>query len=111
MAKTEIKKLIDEGLNTNIITQEEYNAIDPRDKDVARFHCNFKVNKSYELKTASPSRATINGSGSITENASLFLQHHITDILTTHPPYIQDTPDFLGQYMKLDENVMLITME
>ena len=34
MAKTEIneiKKLIDEGLNNNIITQEEYNAIYPRD--------------------------------------------------------------------------------
>ena len=94
-AKTEIKKLIDEGLNNDIITQEEYDAMDPEDKDVARVYCNFKVHKSYEPKTAPPPRAIISGSGSITENISLFLKHHSKDISTTHPSYIQDTPDFL----------------
>ena len=116
-AKTEIKKLIDEGLNNDIITQEEYDAMDPEDKDVARVYCNFKVHKSYEPKTAPPPRAIISGSGSITENASLFVQHHIKDISTTHPSYIQDTPDFLraidaiNKGPKLDENVMLVTMD
>lgn len=93
-AKTEIKKLIDEGLNNNIITQEEHNAINPDEKDIARFYCNFKVHKEYEHKTAPPPRAIISGSGSMTENASLFVQHHIKNISTSHPSYIQDTPDF-----------------
>ena len=79
-AKTQIKKQIDEGLNNDIITQEEYNALDSEDKDVARFYCNFKVHNNYEPKLAPPPRAIISGSGSITENASLFVQHHIKDI-------------------------------
>ena len=116
-AKEEIKKLIDEGLNNNIINQQEYNAINAEDKDLARFYCNFKVHKDYEHKKAPKPRAIISGSGSITENASLFVQHHIKEVSSSHPSYLQDTPDFLRQIdlinsgHKLPPNTMLVSMD
>ena len=75
------------------------------------------MHKNYKHKTAPPPRAIISGSGSITENASLFVQHHIKNISTSHPSYIQDSPDFLraieevNQGPKLEDNVMLMTMD
>ena len=116
-AKEEIKKLIDEGLNNNIINQQEYNAINAEDKDLARCYCNFKVHKDYEHKKAPKPRAIISGSGSITENASLFVQHHIKEVSSSHPSYLQDTPDFLRQIdlinsgHKLPPNTMLVSMD
>ena len=116
-AKEEITKLMDEGLNNNIINQQEYNAINPQDKDLARFYCNFKVHKYYEHKKAPKPRAIISGSGSITENASLFVQHHIQEVSYSHPSYLQDTPDFLRQIDNINlgpvlpPNTMLVSMD
>ena len=39
-AKDTLKKLLEEGLDNKYITQEEYRAMDPEDKDLARFYCN-----------------------------------------------------------------------
>ena len=49
-AKKEIKNLIDEGINNNIISKAEYDAINPEDKNLASFYCNFKVHKDYVHK-------------------------------------------------------------
>ena len=116
-AKEEIKSLIDEGLDNNIITQEEYNAINPEDKDLARFYCNFKVHKEYVHKKAPKPRPIISGSGSLTENASLFVQHHIQNISHTHTSYLQDTPHFLREIEQINEgpllpkNALLVSMD
>ena len=116
-AREEITKLMNEGLNNNIINQQEYNAINPQDKDLARFYCNFKVHKEYEHKKAPKPRAIISGSGSLTENASLFFQQHIQEVSYSHPSYLQDTPDFLRQIdninsgSELPSNTMLVSMD
>ena len=116
-AKIEMKNLIDEGLNNNIITQIEYNAINPEDKNLARFYCNFKVHKKYEHKKAPQPRAIISGSGSLTENASLFVQHHVQELSYSHPSYLQDTPHFLREIEKINEgpllpnNALLVSMD
>jgi hypothetical protein len=116
-AKEAITKLIDEGLNNKIISQQEYDAINPEDKNLARFYCNFKVHKEYEHKKAPKPRAIISGSGSITENASLFVQHHIQQVSQSHPSYLQDTPDFLREIDKINDgprlpkNAKLISMD
>ena len=106
-AKYEIKNLINEGLDNKIITQEEYDAINPDDKDLARFYCNFKVHKDYEHKKAPKPRAIISGCGSITENASLFVQHHLQDVFHSHKSYLQDTPDFLREIDKINDGPKL----
>ena len=115
--KEAITKLIDEGLNNKIISQQEYDTINPEDKNLARFYCNFKVHKEYEHKKAPKPRAIISGSGSITENASLFVQHHIQQVSQSHPSYLQDTPDFLREIDKINDgprlpkNAKLISMD
>ena len=69
--------------------------MDPENKDLARFYCNFKVHKKYEHKKAPQPRAIISGSESINENANTFVQHHIKEVSHTHTSYLEDTPDFL----------------
>ena len=64
-------------------------------KILAMFYCNFKVHREYVHKKAPKPRAIVSGSGSITENASLFVQHHIEESSYSHKSYLQDTPDFL----------------
>ena len=116
-AKKEIINLIDEGINNKIITKAEYDAINPEDKNLARFYCNFKVHKEYVHKKAPKPRAIVSGSGSITENASLFVQHHIEESSYSHQTYLQDTPDFLREIEninagpKLPENSLLVSMD
>ena len=116
-AKDALTRLLDEGLDNKIISQEEFNVMNPGDNDLARFYCNFKVHKKYEHKKAPPPRAIISGSGSITENASIFVQHHIKEVSNSHPSYLEDTPDFLRAIEEinkgppLSENTMLVTMD
>ena len=38
-----------------------------------------------------PVRTIISGSGAIVENISLFVEHHIKHLLTTHHTFLQDT--------------------
>ena len=54
------------------------------DKDPAKFYCNFKVHKQNEHNDIPPVRAIISGSGSITENISIYLDHHIKHTATEH---------------------------
>ena len=64
-----------------------------------------------------PPRPINSGSGSITENISLFVNSHIKDLANKHPSYLQDTPDFLREIEninsgpKLPENVLLVGID
>ena len=49
---------------------------------------------TYEVGKAPPERPIISGSGSYTENISLFVEHHIKNLSNIHPTYLQDSPDF-----------------
>ena len=116
-AKTKIIDTLKEALENKIITKNEFSAMNPEDKDPAKFYCNFKVHKQSEQKEVPPVRPIISGSGSITENISLFVEHHIMDLSTKHKSYIQDKPHFLrsidkvNKGPKLPPNTLLVTSD
>jgi hypothetical protein len=45
----------------------------------------------------------ISGCGSITENISLFIDHHSKHLVLKTPSYLQNTPDLLSQIEKYNE--------
>ena len=116
-AKSKIKLILEEGYDNLIISKEEYEAMDPTDKNPSKFYCTFKVHKNHKEGEAPPERPIISGSGSITENPSLYLEHHLKDIAKKHSTYLQDTPHFLREIEqinmgpKLPENAMLVTLD
>jgi hypothetical protein len=59
--KSKIRSLIQEGLEEDILTDEEYSAMLADDKDAAKFDCTFKVHKKHEPMTAPPPRPIISG--------------------------------------------------
>ena len=116
-AKSKIKSLIEEGFNNQILTKEEFESMDPGDKGPGKFYCTFKVHKPHIEGKAPPERPIISGSGSFTENPSLFIEHHIKHLGKQHPSFLEDTPHFLREIEainkegKLPENALLVTMD
>ena len=49
MSKTKIQNLVKEGLENEILSKEEYEAMIADDKQAAKFYCTFKV-KSLKMK-------------------------------------------------------------
>ena len=95
VAKSKLKLVLEEGLNNEMITKEEYNAMKPDDKKPGKFYCTYKVHKEHTEGKAPPVRPITSGNGSITENLSFFVEHHIKENATKHSLYLKDTPDFL----------------
>ena len=116
-AKTKIICVLKEALENKTITQEEFSIMNPEEKDPARFYCNLKVHKQSEHKKIPPVRPIISGSGSLTENISLYVEHFIKDVATKHPSYLQDTPHLLRVLHKLNKgkklppNAVLVTAD
>ena len=116
-SKSKIRNLVQEGLDNEILNQEEYNAMLSDEKEAAKFYCTFKVHKKHEPMTAPPPRPIVSDSGSVTENISGFVDYHIKDIAKEHPSYLQDTPDFLRYLEKinqgpgLEEDQILVTWD
>ena len=117
-AKTKIIKTLEEALEDKyFFYKSEFNAMNPEDKDTAKFYCNFKVHKQNEHMKIPPVRAIISGSGSITENISIHLDYHIKHIATEHQTYLQDTPHFLRIVNKINQgpkfapNAILVTSD
>ena len=77
----------------------------------------FKVHNETEHNNVPPVRAIISGSGSITENISLYVEHHNQHLSSTHETYLQYTQHFFGvieninQCSKLPPNAMLVTSD
>ena len=101
--KKNIKDVLEEAFNKEIITKEEMEAMDPTEKKPAKFYQMFKVHKKHEVNKAPPERPVISGSGSYTENISLYVEHHLKEHANKHPSYLQDSPDFLREIEKLNE--------
>ena len=95
LAKTKISDLLQEALEKEYITKDEHEAMDPTDKKPGKFYETFKVHKQHKPGETPPERPIISGSGSITENISIFVEHYLKDLAVKHPSYLQDTPDFL----------------
>ena len=98
-AQLKILEVLEDGLNKGIISRKEFSAMNPEDKDVGRFYCNFKVHKEYTK--VPPPRPINSGIGSITENISLLESSH-KNLSNKHNSYIQDTPDFLREIDKIN---------
>ena len=86
---------MEEAFDNGIIKKEEYEEMRSDDKTAARFYATFKVYKNHKVGKAPPERPIISGSGSVTENISAFVDHHIKSLAVKHFSYLQDTPDFL----------------
>ena len=116
-AKTKILEVLNEALEAKIISKEEFTEMNPEGKDPAKFYCNYKVHKANSDNTVPPVRPIISGSGSITENISIYLDYHIKDLASKHSTYLQDTPHFLrvidkiNKGPKLQKNAMLVTAD
>ena len=115
-AKEKISNLIEEGFDNEYISKDEFEAMQPWEKGPAKFYQLFKVHKPHEPGKAPPERPIISGSGSVTENLSLFVDNFIKDISTKHPAHLQDTPDFLraieeiNQRGPLPNNAILVSI-
>ena len=104
VAKHKIIQLIEEGFDNEIISKDEYSAMDPTNMGPAKFYELFKVHKSHTPGVAPPERPIISASGSITENIALFVENQIKDLANKHSTYLQDTPDFLRTIEDINEN-------
>ena len=71
-AKTEILFTLQKALDKGYISKDKFEAMDPSEKSPGRFYELFKVHKHHEPGETPPERPIISGSGSITENISLF---------------------------------------
>ena len=69
--------------------------MDPTERKPGKFYETFKVHKSHTPGETTPERPIISGSGSITENISIFVEHYLKENAKSHPSFLQDTPDFL----------------
>ena len=70
--------------------------------NLSRCHANFKLHKPHLEYTEPTLRPIVCGSGSITENLGIYVDHQIKEIATYHESYIQDTPDFLRKLDKIN---------
>ena len=93
-AKAKIYNTLEEALNNKVITDEEFNAMNPEDKNPGKFYCNFKIHKPHTPLTTPPPRPIVSGSGSITENIGIYVENQIKELATQHKTYLQDTPHF-----------------
>ena len=78
-----------------MISKEEFSAMNPEGKGAFKFYLTFKVHKEHKPGKAPPERPICSSSGSMFENIGKFIEHFIKEAGTTHPTYLQDTPDFL----------------
>ena len=74
-AKTKIIEVLDEALEANIISREEYTEKNPDNKDPAKFYCNYKVHNTNVEDNIPPVRPIISGSGSKSKNISIYLDY------------------------------------
>ena len=116
-SKNLIRNFLKEALENEIINKDEFKAMDPSDKKLAKYYSIFKVNKPHEENMAPPTRPIISGSGSIIENLGVYVDHHLKEISKRHKSHLQDTPDFLRKIDKLNKgpplphNAMLVTID
>ena len=104
LVKSQISNLLEEGFDNEYISKDEYEAMDPSEKGPGKFYELFKNHKEHNPGETPPERPIISGSGSVTENLGLFVEHSIKDLANKHETFLQDTPDFLRAIENLNEN-------
>ena len=84
IAKNLISYILKEALDTKIISEEEFKAMDPSDKNPSKLNCNFKIHKPQSPSSTPLVRPIVSGSGSITDNISIYVEHYIKEIANQH---------------------------
>ena len=56
-ARTKIKGVLQQALDENIITNNEFDSMNPENKEEEHFYCNFKVHKPHGHKKSTPRKA------------------------------------------------------
>ena len=79
--------------------------MNPNDKGAARFYINFTVHKAHN--NIPPPRPIKSGSGSITENIGKYVEHHITNIASSHESFLEDKPNFLRMIQRINKGTKL----
>ena len=91
-----IKQFAEDAATEGFITAETARRLIPEQPSEGRAYGLVKAHKPVEQnKNIPPLRLVVSGSGSNTENASLFVDYHCKHIPASLPSHIQDTPDFL----------------
>jgi hypothetical protein len=96
-AKQDIDNTLAEALNNEEISKAEFDAMTAKDKKPGKFHQLLKIHKKIEEPNLPPGGPIISGCGSITENLSLFVDHHAKDLVPEIPSFLQDTPHLLRE--------------
>ena len=113
--KTKITKILQEAFDNDILTNEEYEAMNPNAKNVGKFYMNFKVHKPHDI--IPPGRPIVSGCNSMISNIGKYVDFHINDISTAHPSYLQDTPHFIrmieniNKQGRLPDNTIIVTWD
>ena len=68
--------------------------MDPTEKKPGKFYEKSKVHKSHTPGETTPERPIISGSGSITENISIFVEHYLKEMQKAIPPSFKIHPTF-----------------
>ena len=66
LAKEKILEILQEGKDNDWMNGDEFEAMDPTDKDPGKFYAMFKVHKEHQEGKAPPERPIISCCGSIT---------------------------------------------
>ena len=82
LAKNEIYNIFDRGLDDEIISKSEHDAMIAENKKPGCFYCNLKVHKPHDH--IPPPRPLTRGSESITENIVTFVEYHIHNEASKH---------------------------
>ena len=97
-AKEKILKVVQEGFDNGILSENEYLAMKPEEETKpGRFYALFKMHKYHEKGKMPPLRPIVSQSGSLTKNISTYVESHLKEIAKKHESFLQDTPDFLRQ--------------
>ena len=104
MSKSKILHILKQGKEKGWLTNLEFNLMNPKDSNLAKFYQIFKVHKPYKDGNLPPARPIINNIGSLTENISKYVDYHTKDLAKSLPSYLEDTRDFLSLCEKINSS-------
>jgi len=114
ISKAEVKKItksieqsLNDGLKKGYLTSQEHKAMSPTNKGPARMYHTFKVHKKTTDAKLPPTRPIISGSGSYTENISLYLSHHTASLVEEGKSFLKDTGHLLRILEQMNESKTL----
>lgn len=98
---TKVRAAVEAAENSGFLDKDEASAMIPSEAKPGRLYGLAKDHK--EFVGIPPFRPIVSGSGCLTENISLFLDHHAKPLVSKLPSFIEDTPDFLRAIEELKE--------